>query len=84
MNSIEIKTTPTPERNVVKAIVDFRDFDPFGGITLRVSLFNDRGQIFDRIDYILSGDDWQNWPASTTPEEDYNYIEQFVIKKITN
>lgn len=60
----------------------YSQFDPFSGITAQVCLYNASSQIIRMVQVRITGDDWQNWPASNTPEEDNTYIMNVVLNKL--
>lgn len=80
MNTIFVNTVPTPDQNVTRMTIDFKDFDPYVGLTFTCTLFNSKNTVLDRVYVELSNEDWQNWPASETADEDYNYVKLVILK----
>lgn len=70
--------------NVVTTIKvrGYSQFDPFSGVTAQVCLYNVSNQIIKMMQIRITGDDWQNWPASNTPEEDNNYVMGVILNKL--
>lgn len=79
MNTLFISVNPTVDQNVRTLCVDFSSFDPTDGIGFSVALQNPNGNTFDRAAVALNGNRWQDWPATTSPEDDTNYIKQTVL-----
>lgn len=60
----------------------YSQFDPFSGVTAQVCLYNVSNQIIKMLQIRITGDDWQNWPASNTPEEDNIYVMNVILNKL--
>jgi hypothetical protein len=82
MKTIFIDTIPTADLNVIRMSVDFKDFDPFIGLTFTCTFFNARNMIIDRVYVELTNADWQDWPASQSSDEDYDYVKSIVLRNL--
>lgn len=82
MNNITVNTIPTVNLNVSRIDIGFSDFDPYDGVSLLCTLFNASNRIIDRESVSLTGEDWQNWPASETREDDENYVKNVVLTRL--
>lgn len=63
-------------------IQGYNEFDPFSGVTVQVVLFNASNQIVKVAQVRITGNDWQNWPATENPEEDTNYVINVVMNAL--
>jgi hypothetical protein len=52
------------------------------GISLWAELFNANGGLFDGCYVQIDGPDWTQWPAGLTPEEDSEYVNAIILKRL--
>ena len=85
MEIITIETQPTAEKNVALVNCRFGDINLMGinrGISLWAELFNANGGLFDGCYVQIDGPDWTQWPAGLTPEEDSEYVNAIILKRL--
>ena len=85
MEIITIETQPTAEKNVALVNCRFGDINLMGinrGISLWAELFNANGGMFDGCYVQIDGPDWTQWPAGLTQEEDSEYVNAIILKKL--
>ena len=85
MEIITIETQPTNEKNVALVKCRFGDINLMGinrGISLWAELFNANGGMFDGCYVQIDGSDWTQWPAGLTPEEDNEYVNAIILKRL--
>ena len=85
MEIITIETQPTAEKNVALVNCRFGDINLMGinrGISLWAELFNANGGMFDGCYVQIDGPDWTQWPAGLTPEEDSEYVNAIILKRL--
>jgi hypothetical protein len=85
MEIITIETQPTAEKNVALVNCRFGDINLMGinrGISLWAELFNANGGLFDGCYVQIDGPDWTQWPAGLTQEEDSEYVNAIILKKL--
>jgi len=85
MEIITIETQPTNEKNVALVNCRFGDINLMGinrGISLWAELFNANGGMFDGCYVQIDGSDWTQWPAGLTPEEDNEYVNAIILKRL--
>ena len=85
MEIITIETQPTNEKNVALVNCRFGDINLMGinrGISLWAELFNANGGMFDGCYVQIDGSDWTQWPAGFTPEEDNEYVNAIILKRL--
>jgi hypothetical protein len=85
MEIITIETQPTAEKNVALVNCRFGDINLMGinrGISLWAELFNANGGMFDGCYVQIDGSDWTQWPAGLTPEEDNEYVNAIILKRL--
>ena len=85
MEIITIETQPTAEKNVALVNCRFGDINLMGinrGISLWAELFNANGGMFDGCYVQIDGSDWTQWPAGLTPEEDSEYVNAIILKRL--
>ena len=85
MEIITIETQPTAEKNVALVKCRFGDINLMGinrGISLWAELFNANGGLFDGCYVQIDGPDWTQWPAGLTQEEDSEYVNAIILKKL--
>lgn len=70
--------------NVVSTVKirGYSQFNPFSGVTAQVCLYNASNQIIKMLQVRITGNDWQNWPAFETPEEDDNYVMNIILNNL--
>ena len=85
MEIITIETQPTAEKNVALVNCRFGDINLMGinrGISLWAELFNANGGLFDGCYVQIDGAEWTQWPAGLTPEEDSEYVNAIILKRL--
>jgi hypothetical protein len=85
MEIITIETQPTAEKNVALVNCRFGDINLMGinrGISLWAELFNANGGMFDGCYVQIDGPDWTQWPAGLTQEEDSEYVNAIILKRL--
>ena len=85
MEIITIETQPTAEKNVALVNCRFGDINLMGinrGISLWAELFNANGGLFDGCYVQIDGAEWTQWPAGLTQEEDSEYVNAIILKKL--
>lgn len=85
MEIITIETQPTAEKNVALVNCRFGDINLMGinrGISLWAELFNANGGLFDGCYVQIDGPDWTQWPAGLTQEEDSEYVNAIILKRL--
>lgn len=85
MEIITIETQPTAEKNVASVNCRFGDINLMGinrGISLWCELFNANGGMFDGCYVQIDGPDWTQWPAGLTQEEDSEYVNAIILKRL--
>ena len=85
MEIITIETQPTAEKNVALVKCRFGDINLMGinrGISLWAELFNANGGLFDGCYVQIDGAEWTQWPAGLTPEEDSEYVNAIILKRL--
>jgi hypothetical protein len=85
MEIITIETQPTAEKNVALVNCRFGDINLMGinrGISLWAELFNANGGMFDGCYVQIDGAEWTQWPAGLTPEEDSEYVNAIILKRL--
>ena len=85
MQTIEVKTQPTAERNVALVVARLSNFDfmgPTRGPCLWAEQFNPNGQLFDAAHIRIDGEAWQNWPCDLTEEQDLEYLGTVIVNKL--
>jgi len=84
METITIETQPTSEKNVYLLKGRVGNFDLIGinrGINLFVEMYNTKGAIFDSASVQIEGEDWTDWPAGLSEEEDFEYVCSIVLRQ---
>jgi len=85
MEIITIETQPTAEKNVALVNCRFGDINLMGinrGISLWAELFNANGGLFDGCYVQIDGAEWTQWPAVLTQEEDSEYVNAIILKRL--
>lgn len=85
MEIITIETQPTAEKNVASVNCRFGDINLMGvnrGISLWCELYNANGGMFDGCYVQIDGPDWTQWPAGLTQEEDSEYVNAIILKRL--
>ena len=85
MEIITIETQPTAEKNVALVNCRFGDINLMGinrGISLWAELFNANGGLFDGCYVQIDGAEWTQWPAGLTQEEDSEYVNAIILKRL--
>jgi hypothetical protein len=85
MEIITIETQPTAEKNVALVNCRFGDINLMGinrGISLWAELFNPNGGLFDGCYVQIDGAEWTQWPAGLTQEEDSEYVNAIILKRL--
>jgi hypothetical protein len=85
MQTIQVKTQPTAERNVSLVVARLSNFDfmgPTRGPHLLAEQYNPNGQLFDSANVMIDGEDWQNWPCDLTEEQDLEYLGSVITRKL--
>ena len=85
MEIITIETQPTAEKNVALVRCRFGDINLMGinrGISLWSELFNANGGMFDGCYVQIDGPDWTEWPAGLTAEEDSEYVNSIILRRL--
>ena len=85
MEIITIETQPTAEKNVASVNCRFGDINLMGvnrGISLWCELYNANGGMFDGCYVQIDGPDWTQWPAGLTQEEDSEYVNAVILKRL--
>lgn len=85
MEIITIETQPTAEKNVASVNCRFGDINLMGvnrGISLWCELYNANGGMFDGCYVQIDGSDWTQWPAGLTQEEDSEYVNAIILKRL--
>lgn len=85
MEIITIETQPTAEKNVALVRCRFGDINLMGinrGISLWAELFNANGGMFDGCYVQIDGAEWTQWPAGLTSEEDSEYVNAIILKRL--
>jgi len=85
MEIITIETQPTAEKNVASVNCRFGDINLMGvnrGISLWCELYNANGGMFDGCYVQIDGPDWTEWPAGLTQEEDSEYVNAIILKRL--
>ena len=55
MNTLNVRTTPTPDLNVYYVSIDLEDFDAHSVVSFICTLKNDSNNIIDRRSIIMDG-----------------------------
>ena len=75
--------TSDMDNTISKIVVrGYNNFDPFDGVSITVSLFNSSEQLITNKIIKITGDDWQNWPPSTTREQDEAYVQSGILTSL--
>ena len=85
METITIETQPTSEKNVYLLKGRVGNFDLIGinrGINLFVEMYNTKGAIFDSASVQIEGEDWTDWPAGLSEEEDFEYVSSIILRQL--
>lgn len=85
METITIETQPTSEKNAYLVKARVGNFDLIGinrGISLWADIYNPQNQVFDGQYVQIEGEDWTDWPAGLTEEQDYNYVSSIILRQL--
>jgi len=85
METITIETQPTSEKNAYLVKCRVGNFDLIGinrGISLWADIYNSSNTVFDGQYVQIEGDDWTDWPAGLTEEQDYNYVSSIILRQL--